>query len=85
VGQNYSRTGTPQIDALIKQSGTETDTTKQADLGNQIDKALWDQMATIPLFQKPTFFAWSSNITGPKDNPTNAGPLWNASTWSMKQ
>jgi peptide/nickel transport system substrate-binding protein len=85
VGQNYSRIGTPQIDALIKQSGTETDTTKQADLGNQIDKALWDQVATIPLYQKPTFFAWSSSITGPKDNPTQAGPLWNASTWSAKQ
>lgn len=85
VGQNYSRIGTPQIDALIKQSATETDTSKQADLGNQIDKALWDQMATIPLYQKPTFFAWSSTISGPKDNPTSAGPLWNASAWSMKQ
>lgn len=84
VGQNYSRLGTPQIDALIKQSGTETDANKQADLGNQIDKALWDQMATIPLYQKPTFFAWSSTITGPKTNATQAGPLWNASTWSLK-
>ena len=84
VGQNYSRVGSAEIDALIKKSATETDTSKQADLGNQIDKLLWDQMGTIPLYQKPDFFAWSSNINGAKDNPTQAGPLWNSSTWSLK-
>jgi peptide/nickel transport system substrate-binding protein len=84
IGQNYSRIGSPQIDALIKQAAQEPDTTKQADLGNQIDKLLWDQMGTIPLYQKPTFIAYSSNIQGPKDNATLQGPLWNASTWSLK-
>jgi len=85
VGQNYSRTGTPQIDALIKQSATETDTNKQADLGNQIDTLLWDQMATLPLYQKPTFLAHSATLEGAKDNATQAGPLWNSSSWSLKQ
>jgi peptide/nickel transport system substrate-binding protein len=84
IGQNYSRIGSPQIDALIKQAAQEPDTNKQADLGNQIDKLLWDQMGTIPLYQKPTFIAYSSNIQGPKDNATLQGPLWNSSTWSLK-
>jgi peptide/nickel transport system substrate-binding protein len=85
VGQNYSRVGSPQIDALIQQALQEPDTDKQADLGNQIDALLWDQMATIPLYQKPTYFAYGSTIQGPKDNPTQAGPLWNASTWALAQ
>jgi peptide/nickel transport system substrate-binding protein len=42
-------------------------------------------MATIPLYQKPTYIAYSSNIEGAKDNPTQQGPLWNANTWALKQ
>jgi peptide/nickel transport system substrate-binding protein len=85
IGQNYSRIGTPQIDALFQQLRTTPERDKQAALGNQIDKLLWDQLATIPLYQKPTFIAWQSSISGVKDNPTQAGPLWNSSTWSTKQ
>ena len=58
---------------------------KQAELGNQIDSLLWDQLATIPLYQKPTFLAYSSTLEGAEDNATQAGPLWNSSTWSLKQ
>jgi peptide/nickel transport system substrate-binding protein len=85
IGQNYSRIGTPQIDALFQQLRTTPERDKQAALGNQIDKLLWDQLATIPLYQKPTFIAWQSRISGVKDNPTQAGPLWISSTWSTKQ
>jgi len=84
IGQNYSRIGSPQIDKLIQDAAHEPDTDKQADLGNQIDKLLWDQVGTIPLYQKPTFIAYSSNIAGPKDNATLQGPLWNASGWTLK-
>ena len=42
-------------------------------------------MATIPLYQKPTFIAYSSNLQGVKDNATQAGPFWNSNTWSLKQ
>jgi peptide/nickel transport system substrate-binding protein len=82
--QNYSRTGTPQIDSLLKKWLTETSDKEVADTGNQIDKLLWDQMATLPLYQKPTFIAYSSNVKGPQDNPTQQGPLWNAFTWQKQ-
>jgi peptide/nickel transport system substrate-binding protein len=83
--QNYSRAGNDQIDSLLNSWQTETDATKVASTGNQIDKLLWDQMATLPLYQKPTFIAYSSTVSGAQDNPTQQGPLWNASTWSLKQ
>jgi peptide/nickel transport system substrate-binding protein len=85
VGQNYSRAGSPELDALLNQWLTLTEDQQVTDTGNQIDKLLWDQMATLPLYQKPTFIAYSSTIEGAEDNPTQAGPLWNASSWSLKQ
>jgi peptide/nickel transport system substrate-binding protein len=83
VQQNYSRAGSPQIDSLLSKWLTETDSGQIAATGNQIDKLLWDQMATLPLYQKPTFIAWTSNVKGVQDNPTLQGPLWNANTWSL--
>jgi len=84
VQQNYSRTGTPEIDALLTQWLTETDEAQVATTGNEIDTLLWDQMATLPLYQKPTYIAYSNTVSGVEDNPTQAGPLWNASTWSVE-
>jgi peptide/nickel transport system substrate-binding protein len=84
VGQNYSRAGTPEIDALFKQLMVTPDRAQQVQITNQIDTMLWDQMATLPLYQKPTFIAYSSNVKGVQDNPTQAGPLWNGSTWTVQ-
>ncbi|WP_369136834.1 ABC transporter family substrate-binding protein [Modestobacter versicolor] len=85
IGQNYARIGTPEIDALFAEWTTLTEDSEIADTGNEIDRLLWEQMGTIPLYQKPTFIAYSSTIEGAEDNPTQAGPLWNASTWSLQQ
>ncbi len=84
VQQNYSRAGTPEIDALFQQLAVETDSDRQAEIGNQIDQLLWEQMATIPLYQKPTFIAWQNSIKGVQDNPTTEGPLWNSETFSVQ-
>jgi peptide/nickel transport system substrate-binding protein len=84
IGQNYSRQGTPEIDALFAEFVTEPDPDAQAELGNEIDALLWEQVATVPLYQKPTFIAWQSSIDGVEDNATQYGPLWNAETWSVQ-
>jgi peptide/nickel transport system substrate-binding protein len=83
--QNYSRTGTPQVDGLMAQMVSEPEPAKVADLANQVDTALWQQMATIPLFQKPTVIAFQSSIKGVQDNSSQTGPLWNAEKWSLAQ
>jgi peptide/nickel transport system substrate-binding protein len=84
VGQNYSRAGTPEIDALLGQLVVTPERDKQVQITNQVDKLLWDQMATLPLYQKPTFIAYSSNVKNVKDNSTQAGPLWNSSKWTVQ-
>ena len=85
LGQNYSRIGTPEIDDLLSQMVSEPDPDAAADLANQVDTALWAQMATLPLFQKPTVIAYQSTITGVEDNSSQAGPLWNSETWAVSQ
>jgi peptide/nickel transport system substrate-binding protein len=85
LGQNYTRIGTPAIDALLTKMVAEPDPAKTADIANQVDKALWDQMATIPLYQKPTFIAYQSNIKNVQDNSSQTGPLWNAEKWALAQ
>ena len=54
------------------------------DLGNQVDKLLWGDLYTLPLYQKPTFIAYNSNYTGIEENATNAGPLWDATKYARK-
>jgi peptide/nickel transport system substrate-binding protein len=81
---NVNRYCNDEIEALIRQTEVEVDETARAALYNQADSLYLDDVASIPLYQKPTFFAWNELITGPKDNPTQTGPFWNLSTWSGK-
>lgn len=84
IQQNYSRQGTPEIDALFAQFVSQPDPAAQVELGNQIDALLWGQVATVPLYQKPTFIAHQSSIEGIQDNATEWGPLWNSETWAVQ-
>ena len=51
---------------------------KATELGNQIDQQITADMATIPLYQKPTFIAWRNTFANISDNSTQDGPFWNA-------
>lgn len=85
LGQNYTRAGTPEIDQVLAKMVSEPDPKKAASLANQADKLLWDQMYTLPLFQKPTIIAYQSNIKNIQDNSSQTGPLWNAEKWALAQ
>jgi peptide/nickel transport system substrate-binding protein len=85
IGQNYSRFGDPRVDKLFPEINAATDEKSAQDLGNQVDKLLWDDMATIPLYQKPTFLAYNSNYTGFQENASLAGPLWNSTEIALKK
>jgi peptide/nickel transport system substrate-binding protein len=85
LGQNYTRAGTPEIDALLSKMVAEPDPAKTADLANQVDQALWAQMYTLPLYQKPTVIAYQSNIKNVQDNSSQTGPLWNSEKWALAQ
>lgn len=60
--QNFSRIGTPQIDALFDEATSEFDEQKAIDLANQIDAALWREVHSLPLYQRPDIAATRSQL-----------------------
>jgi peptide/nickel transport system substrate-binding protein len=60
--QNFARIGTPQIDALFDQATSEFDEQKAIDLANRIDTAIWDEVHSLPLYQRPDIAATRSRL-----------------------
>ena len=40
-------------------------------------------MVTLPLYQKPQFFAWTNNLKGVVPNTSEVGVTWNAEDWHL--
>jgi peptide/nickel transport system substrate-binding protein len=83
-GSNYGGYSNAKVDELFKEAVSETEEAKKAKLGNQIDQQLTADMATIPLYTKPTFLAFRKEFVNIGDNATQEGPFWNAGTWGQK-
>jgi peptide/nickel transport system substrate-binding protein len=62
VRQNYGRIASPRIDAMFAQAISELDDAKRADLGNQIDRLIWQEVHSIPLYARPGAVAVRSNL-----------------------
>jgi glutathione transport system substrate-binding protein len=60
--QNFARIGTPQIDALFDEATSEFDEQKAIDLANQIDAAIWGEVHSLPLYQRPDIAATRSEL-----------------------
>jgi peptide/nickel transport system substrate-binding protein len=83
-GGNYGQYSSKKLDDLYEQALSEIDEAKAAELGNQIDQQITADMATIPLYTKPTFIAWRNTFTGIRDNATNVGPFFETAVWGQK-
>jgi peptide/nickel transport system substrate-binding protein len=83
-GSNYGQYASSKVDQLFAQAVREVDEARSAELGNQIDQQLTADMATIPLYAKPTYLAVRKTFTGVGDNATQEGPFWNANLWAQK-
>lgn len=51
--RNFSRVATPELDAKIEAMRTEPDRARRNEIGNDIDRALWTNLTTAPLYQLP--------------------------------
>jgi peptide/nickel transport system substrate-binding protein len=83
-GSNYGAYASKKVDQLFAQAVREVDEARSAELGNQIDQQLTTDMATIPLYAKPTYLAVRSTFAGVGDNATQEGPFWNSNLWGQK-
>ena len=80
--QNYNSINIPELTDLFAQANAEFDHDTRAALMNQIDTILWENMATLPLFQFQNMVASSDSVTGVEFNDP-AGVTWNANEWAV--
>jgi peptide/nickel transport system substrate-binding protein len=78
---NWDHYSDPKVDALFDQALTTMNPTQADALYNQIDGLLWSDMATLPLFQDPDLFGWTSSYKNVVPNTSNVGIPWNANAW----
>ena len=80
--QNYNSINIPELTDLFAQANAEFDQTKRAELMNQIDTILWENMATLPLFQFTNMVAYSDTVSNVVFNDP-IGVTWNANEWAV--
>lgn len=83
-GNNKGKYSNPEVDRLTAELNSETDSAKQVELVTQIEKILWEDLATIPMFVHPAVDAWSSNVEGVVPNFSQAEITWNMEEWHTK-
>jgi peptide/nickel transport system substrate-binding protein len=83
-GNNWDHYANPKVDSLFAQASSTLDATQAAALYNQIDGLLWSDMVTLPLFQDPDLYGWSSNYGNIVPNSSNVGIPWNANQWGAR-
>ncbi len=82
-GQNYYRYKNDKVTSLWEESDKEVDVPKRADLIRQAQDLMVKDMPLIPMYQRPVYYAYTDNLSGPEANPTLAGPFWNIEDWKF--
>ena len=83
--QNFTGYCDEEVSRLLEESNTELDPAARADLMNQADALMSEDIPTIPLYQKPTVLVYNNKVHGMEDNPTQAGFTWNVADWWIEQ
>jgi peptide/nickel transport system substrate-binding protein len=83
-GENWIHYANPQVDKLMSEGTQATSASQEAADYNAADKILWADMATLPLYQKPQYFAWSSKYANIIPNTSSVGVPWNGNQWGVK-
>ncbi|QUX28119.1 ABC transporter family substrate-binding protein [Nocardiopsis akebiae] len=61
-GNNLARTSTEEIDQKFDEMRAETDPDRYAELANEIDRLLWEEVATIPFFERPGLYVMNEDL-----------------------
>lgn len=59
---NFAQLELPMVNELIPQIDTEMDAAKRAEMGNQAAQAIWENVHTLPLYQRPMLVGVRSNL-----------------------
>ena len=83
-GQNHGKYSNTRIKDLYDRAVSTADAKEAVRLSQEIDTIVWEDVATIPLYAKPTLLPYRDTYANITDNATIEGPLWNAATWGRK-
>ncbi|WP_159945249.1 MULTISPECIES: ABC transporter family substrate-binding protein [unclassified Nocardiopsis] len=61
-GNNLARTSTEEIDQKFDEMRAETDPDRYAELANEIDRLLWEEVVTIPFFERPGLYVMDEDL-----------------------
>jgi len=81
--QNFQAYCNEEVTDLLEESDVTIDPAARADLMNQADALMAEDMPILPMYQKPTFFAFTNRLQNAIDNATENGPTWNAEDWFL--
>ncbi|MFK7890261.1 MAG: ABC transporter family substrate-binding protein [Granulosicoccus sp.] len=59
---NFAQLSMPEVDALAEQIATETDMSKRIELANEADRIIWQNVHTLPLYQRPELIATRADL-----------------------
>jgi len=81
--ENWTHSANSQVDSLMASGSAAPSTSQEITDYNKADAILWQNMVTLPLYQKPQFFAWSNTLKGVLPNTSSVGVTWNAENWTI--
>ena len=81
-GANYNHAANSQADTLMKNGAAASSEQLAISDFNKADTILWQNMVTLPLYQKPQFWAWN-NLHNVQPNISSVGITWNAENWTV--
>jgi len=82
-GSNWKGYRNATVTSLLKRSDAALVVKSRMALIDRADKIMANDLPTIPLYQKPTYFVFKTKLRGAVDNPTLQGPTWNTEAWSV--
>ncbi|WP_157570219.1 ABC transporter family substrate-binding protein [Microtetraspora malaysiensis] len=83
-GNNKGCYSNKELDKVLDEILSETDPTKTVDLVKQVEKTLWDDLMSIPLYSQPALTAWSENVQNVVPNASQASVTWNMHEWAIQ-
>jgi len=81
---NWDHYANSTVDTDVFNGAGATDSATEIADYNAADKQLWADMVTLPLYQKPQFYAWTNTYGNIVPNASSTGVPWNGNLWGMK-
>ena len=82
--ENWDHYANSTVDTDVFNGASATDSATETSDYNAADTQLWADMDTLPLYQKPQFYAWTDTYGNVVPNASSTGVPWNANLWGMK-